>query len=105
MKLITVHTTVATHDDARRMARAVVERKLAACAQVWEIESFYCWQGETKHAPEWRVALKTTTDRYAALESAIRELHTYELPDIHAVPIEQVSAEYGAWVEAGSCGE
>ena len=105
MKLITVYTSVATQDDARRMARAVVERKLAACAQVCAIESFYVWQGETRNEPEWRVAFKTTADRYGELESAIRELHPYELPDIHAVPIEQVWAEYGAWVEAGSRGE
>jgi periplasmic divalent cation tolerance protein len=105
MQLITVYTTVATQDDAQRMARAIVGRKLAACAQLCEVESFYSWQGEAKNEPEWRVALKTTADGYAAVESAIRELHSYELPDIHAVAIEQVSAAYGAWVEAGSCGE
>jgi periplasmic divalent cation tolerance protein len=52
MQLITVYTTVATQDDAQRMARAIVGRKLAACAQLCEVESFYSWQGEAKNEPE-----------------------------------------------------
>jgi periplasmic divalent cation tolerance protein len=102
MKLIAVYTTVATLQDARRIAQALVERRLAACAQISEIESFYDWRGAVHHEPERRVLFKTTADRYAAVESAIRELHPYELPAIHAVPIERASREYAAWVEAGS---
>jgi periplasmic divalent cation tolerance protein len=105
MNLIAVYTTVATLQDARRIARAVVERRLAACAQISEIESFYVWNGVVQNEAERRVLFKTTADRYAAVESAIRELHPYELPPIHAVPVEQASAQYGAWVEEGSRGE
>jgi periplasmic divalent cation tolerance protein len=104
MKLIAVYTTVARRGDARRMARALVERKLAACAQISEIESFYSWQGTVQNEPEWRILFKTTVERYAAVEAAIRELHGYELPAIHAVLMEHVFAPYADWVEKGSTG-
>ena len=104
MKLIAVVTTVARRDDARRMARALVERKLAACAQISGIESFYSWHGAVQDEPEWRILFKTTAGSYAAVEAAIRELHPYELPAIHAVHIEHVFAPYADWVEKGSTG-
>lgn len=105
MKLIAVWTTVGTVDEARAIARALVERKLAACAQISAIESFYVWDGEVQNEPEFRVILKTTDARYPAVETAIRELHGYELPAIHAVAVEHAFAPYAAWVEAGSAGE
>jgi RimJ/RimL family protein N-acetyltransferase/uncharacterized protein involved in tolerance to divalent cations len=102
MKLLAVHTTVATADAARRMARALVERRLAACAQVEPIESFYSWQGALANEPEFRILFKTTEARVAEVEAAIRELHDYELPAIHAVALEHVDPEYGRWLEEGS---
>jgi periplasmic divalent cation tolerance protein len=101
MKLLAVYTTVAGIDAARRMARALVERKLAACAQIGEIESFYAWQGTIANEREFRILFKTTEARYAAVEAAIRELHDYELPAIHAVALEHVHAPYGRWIEEG----
>lgn len=105
MKLLAVFTTVATRDEARLMARALVERKLAACAQISEIESFYSWEGAVRNEPECRILFKTTAAQYAAVEDAIRELHSYELPAIHALAIEQVYGPYGAWIEEGSSGD
>jgi len=105
MKLIAVYTTVATQEDARRMAKVLVDRKLAACAQITEIESFYSWKGSVQNEPEWRILFKTTSEQYAAVEGAIRELHSYELPAIHAVAIEHVYSPYATWVGEGSSGE
>ena len=104
MKLLAVYTTVARRQDAQRIARALVERGLAACAQISEIESFYVWQGALEQEGEFRLLLKTTEAAYPALEAALRELHPYELPAIQAVAVEHASAEYAAWVEAGSRG-
>lgn len=104
MKLLAVYTTVARREDAQRIARALVERGLAACAQISEIESFYVWQGALEHEGEFRLLLKTTEAAYPALEAALRELHPYELPAIHAVAVEHAWADYAAWVEAGSRG-
>jgi len=101
MKLLAVYTTVASVDAARRMARALVERRLAACAQIGEIESFYVWQGALANDREFRILFKTTEARVAEVEAAIRELHDYELPAIHAVALEHVHAPYGRWIEEG----
>lgn len=102
MTLIAVVTTVGTADEARALARALVERRLAACAQVEPIESFYAWKGALQHDPEFRVLFKTTAERWDAIEAAIRELHPYELPAIFALPVERAHAPYAAWVAEGS---
>jgi len=101
MKLLAVHTTVASLDAARRMARALVERKLAACAQIGEIESLYAWQGALANEREFRILFKTTEARVAEVEAAIRALHDYALPAIHAVALEHVDPAYGRWIEEG----
>ena len=101
MKLLAVFTTVASLETARRMARALVEHKLAACAQIGEIESFYSWQGEVANDREFRILFKSTEARYPALEAAIRELHDYELPAIHAHALERVEPAYARWIEEG----
>jgi len=80
------------------MARAIVERHLAACAQISEIESFYPWDGAIQHDTEFRILFKTTADGREALEAAIRELHRYELPAIHAMAFEHVDPRYEAWI-------
>ncbi|ABU56178.1 MULTISPECIES: divalent-cation tolerance protein CutA [Roseiflexus] len=99
MNLIAVITTVGSIEEARTMATALVERRLAACAQISQIESVYRWKGEIQRDPEFRVLFKTTAARYHEVEEAIRLLHSYELPAIHAFAIEHVYAPYGAWVE------
>lgn len=104
MKLLAVYTTVASRDDAQRLAAAVVERRLAACAQISEIESVYRWDGALQHEPEFRILFKTTDAQYAAVEAAIRELHGYALPAIHAVAVEQAYAPYADWVAQESTG-
>ena len=105
MKHIAVMTTVGNRDEARRLAHALVERKLAACAHISEIDSVYTWKGAVQAEKEFRLLFKTTGDRYEAVAAAIRELHSYELPAIYAVAFERVEAAYGAWIDAESRGE
>ena len=99
MTAIAVFTTVASKKDARSIALALVEAKLVACAQIEKIDSVYVWRGKIEHGKEYRVLLKTTMDRYDAVEAAIRDLHSYELPAIHALAFERVSQAYGDWIE------
>jgi len=98
MKPIAVVTTIGSREEALALARALVEQRLAACAQVTAIESVYRWQGAVQQEPEWRVLVKTTDARYAAVEAAIRALHSYELPAIHALAFEQIEPAYAAWI-------
>lgn len=99
---IAVVTTVATLAQAQAMARSLVERRLAACAQISEIESIYRWQGAVHDEAECRIVFKTTRERYAEVEQAIRALHGYELPAIHALAFDAVHAPYADWI-VSSC--
>jgi len=102
MTAIAVVTTVGDKKEARRMAHVLVEAGLAACAQIEKIDSVYAWKGAIEHGKEYRVLFKTTEARYEAVESAIRDMHSYELPAIYAVAIERIFEPYAAWIESSS---
>ena len=104
MKLLAVFTTVASREQAQSIATPLVERKLVACAQISEIESVYSWKGAVQYEREFQLLLKTTPNKYQAVESAIRELHAYELPAIFAIEVEHSYEPYAAWVLEGSSG-
>ena len=94
-----VTTTVNTREAADRLAESLVDRRLAACAQVsGPVASTYRWRGAVEHATEWICELKTTRARLAALEAALPALHPYELPELTVVPLGG-SAAYLAWIE------
>ncbi len=101
MGFITVVTTVGSLADARQMAKTLVERGLAACAQISAIESFYVWDNALANEPEFRVLCKTKAALYETVEQSIRELHPYELPAIHACAIDHIHPPYAAWVDNG----
>ena len=105
MNYIAVVTTIGSLAEAQSMASALVERKLAACVQISEIESFYTWNDAVQNEKEFRVLLKTTSERYPSVEDAIRELHSYDLPAIHAFAFEHVYGPYAAWIESNSAGQ
>lgn len=94
-----VVTTVGSRAEAQAMAKQLVERRLAACAQISEIESYYTWQGELQHDPEFRLLLKTTPDRCEELTAAVRKLHSYDLPAIYAVTPTDVLPAFAEWVQ------
>jgi periplasmic divalent cation tolerance protein len=99
MEYIAVVTTIGTLAEAQAIARTLLESKLAACAQISEIESFYHWNDALQNEKEFRVLLKTTSERYPAIELAIKALHSYELPAIHAFALAHVYAPYAAWID------
>lgn len=104
MNYIAVVTTIGSLAEAQRIAHALVEQKLAACAQISEIESFYVWNDAIQNEKEFRILFKTTDANYQAVEDAIRKLHSYELPAIHAFALEHIYAPYAAWIESNSSG-
>ena len=105
MKPIAILTTTGSLEEARTLARALVERKLAACAQISEIESIYRWQGAVRNDKEYRVFIKTTKNMYGAVQRAIRELHSYELPAIFSLPVDEAYVPYAEWIAQNSTGE
>lgn len=96
-----VITNLPDRDSAGRLARALVEKRLAACVNVLSpCRSVYRWQGKTEDTEEFPMLIKTTRERYPALESAIRAGHPYELPEIIAVPLAGGLPAYLEWVDS-----
>jgi periplasmic divalent cation tolerance protein len=94
-KFIEVHSTTASREEADKICAAVVEARLAACAQVLgPVKSVYWWQGKVEQAEECFLMMKTTGDKFADLAQVIRQNHSYEVPDIVAVRIAHGIADY-----------
>lgn len=85
---------------AQRIARTLVEQRLAACVnQLAPMASTYRWQGKIEHAEEIPLLIKTTRERYPELESAIRTMHPYSVPEIVAIPVAAGFSAYLRWVD------
>lgn len=96
---IVVLLTAANREEAVRLAEMLVAARLAACAQILpEMESVYWWEGAVQRAPEILILVKTTAGRFAAIEREVRALHSYETPEIIALPVTEASAPYIAWL-------
>ena len=94
-----VLVTCGSIQEARRMGRVVVEKKLAACANIVpRIESIYRWKGKVERAREVLMLLKTSAARVPQLEREIERAHSYDLPEFVVLPIEAVSKEYLRWI-------
>jgi periplasmic divalent cation tolerance protein len=91
-------TTAGGREEADRMADALVSRRLAACVQITEIASTYMWEGEVTRGAEWLLLIKTAARLYGAVESAILELHSYEVPEILQLPVEGGLDRYLDWI-------
>lgn len=99
---IQVLTTVGSEREAAKISSALLERRLAACVQtVGPIVSRYRWQGKLEEEREWQCLAKTEASLYAEIEAAIRSLHSYEEPEILAIPILAGSLGYLDWISAG----
>ena len=92
---------VGSAEDAERIARALVERRVAACVNVVPgVTSFYRWEGEVARDAEWLLVMKTTAARFEALREAVVELHPYDVPEVVELPIERGHAPYLDWIDA-----
>jgi periplasmic divalent cation tolerance protein len=94
-----VLSTTESRDQARRIAEALVDRKLAACVNIIpKITSIFRWKGKVHEAEEWLLLIKTTSDAFERLRATLKELHSYELPECIAVAIDDGSEEYLKWI-------
>jgi periplasmic divalent cation tolerance protein len=100
MAALLVLTNLPDRAAAERLAELVIEKKLAACVNILACRSVYRWKGAVQRDEEHPMLIKTSAERYPALEKALREGHPYELPEIIAVPIERGLPAYLDWVAA-----
>jgi periplasmic divalent cation tolerance protein len=98
---IAVFITAPNNEEASRLAEMLVERKLAACVQILPaMESVYRWQGKIERQAEVLLIAKTLASKFAELEREVSTLHSYETPEIVAVPLSEVSEKYLQWLTA-----
>jgi periplasmic divalent cation tolerance protein len=94
-----VLSTAGSEDEARKIAHHLVEHRLAACVNIIpRIESIYRWQGKVESSQEWLLLIKTTAQEFPAARDAIKELHSYDVPECIAVNIEEGNPEYLKWL-------
>ena len=97
---LVVFITAPNEDDAAAMAKALVESRLAACVNiVRNIRSIYSWQGNIEDESEVLMIAKTRRELFESLSSKVRELHSYDVPEVIAIPITDGSKDYLKWLK------
>lgn len=96
--LIAVQVTTATQEEADRICHAVLDARLAACVQISEISSHYRWQGRIEEDSEFLLVMKTMSSAFDALAAVVLEHHSYDEPEIIALPLVAAAAGYAGWV-------
>ena len=99
-EFIVVFVTAGSADEADRLARSLVDERLAACVnRINSVQSVYRWQGQVNQSEEELLIIKTSRDRFAALEKRVRELHSYSVPEVIALPVIEGSSNYLKWLK------
>jgi periplasmic divalent cation tolerance protein len=93
-----VLVTVASKEEGEAIASALVEAKLAACVTLFPVQSLYTWKGKVHSDSEWQLTIKTALACFPALSAKIQSLHSYEVPEIIALPIVAGSQPYLDWI-------
>lgn len=94
-----VHTTTDSENEAQRMARTLIENRLAACVQIeGPIKSIYHWNGQVESSDEFRLAIKTTTKKSSDVFRLIQEKHHYDVPEIIQVAVNSIDPAYANWM-------
>jgi periplasmic divalent cation tolerance protein len=102
---IVILSTCGSETEAHNLARLLVDARLAACVNVigggvlGGVRSFYRWQGKVESSAEWLLMIKTSRDRFAQVRAAIEEAHSYEVPEIVALPIVEGAPAYLSWMD------
>lgn len=94
-----VLVTAASQAEAEAIAKALLTEKLAACVNITPVHSFYTWQGKQQSDREWQLIIKTNLNIFSQLAAKIKELHSYEVPEIIALPIIAGTQSYLNWLD------
>jgi periplasmic divalent cation tolerance protein len=102
-RYIKVVTTISDRQGAEKIAKELIDKRLAACVQIaGPIKSIYRWKGKIETAKEWVCVIKTRKNLYEKVEAAIKKIHPYEVPEIIAVSIALANKDYLKWIKLNS---
>jgi periplasmic divalent cation tolerance protein len=97
---IVVFSTAASADEAEKIARALVNERLAACVNVIpSVRSFYRWQGKIEDSAEFLLVIKSSRELFDALRASLEKLHSYEVPEVVAMPVVDGARNYLNWMD------
>ena len=97
---IVVFTTCGSEEEARKLAAALIEKRMAACVNIAApVTSVYRWKGKLEEAKEWMLIIKSRRERFEELRVVLEGAHSYELPEVLAIPVVEGSPNFLAWVE------
>jgi len=95
-----IFVTASSEQEAKMIAKSLVESQLAACVSLIPIQSIYTWQGELHQEQEWQMLIKTELAQFETISAKIHQLHSYEVPEIIAIPLVAGSNSYLQWIWA-----
>jgi periplasmic divalent cation tolerance protein len=97
---IVVFSTCGSAEEAETLARRLLEARLAACVNViMQVRSFYWWKEKIEDSGEWLLVIKTSRERFEGIRSLLESAHSYELPEVLALPVIEGSPNYLAWLD------
>jgi periplasmic divalent cation tolerance protein len=97
---IVVLSNCGSEEEAARVARALVEARVAACVNILpKIRSVYRWKGAIEEESEWMLVIKSSRPLFTRLQSELRRVHSYEVPEVLAIPVVDGSEDYLAWLD------
>uniref|UniRef100_A0A7C3VLN3 Divalent-cation tolerance protein CutA n=1 Tax=Archaeoglobus fulgidus TaxID=2234 RepID=A0A7C3VLN3_ARCFL len=94
-----IYITAPSLDEAEKIARRLLEKKIAACVNIFPIKSFFWWEGKIESATEFALIVKTTSEKFAEVRDEVKAIHSYTIPCICSVPIERGLKEFLEWIE------
>ncbi len=94
-----VYITASSKGEAEKLAKHLLEKKLAACVNIFPIKSYFWWEGKIEEAEEYGMIVKTRAEKFSALRDEVKKLHSYTVPCICAIPIERGLKEFLDWID------
>ncbi len=94
-----VYITASSKEEAEKIARALLEKKLAACVNIFPIKSFFWWQNEIQSAEEYGMIVKTRSEKFSELRDFVKSIHSYTVPCICAFSVERGLREFLDWID------
>jgi periplasmic divalent cation tolerance protein len=97
--MLIIYVPCGSEEEAEKISESLLDDRLIACANIYQSKSLYRWKGKLERSDEWIVFAKSSPEKFDEIERRVKSLHSYELPCIIGIPIQQSSGEYAKWVE------